>query len=530
MAEDSKNIENFIGVITEVSTDDTLTFIINQDSECQIGEIVSVISSEGIFVLAQVFQIKVDFYLEDARQFFVSKAVDNAVVKLSEKGKAPRYAKYISALILGHYTLSNEIFSEIQTKINKYTPRIFQKVYSLPFETTIELYGLTKSNCNTQNNTSALYLGQLCSSNNSDVKDITQLCFDFDIFKKHTLITGVTGSGKSRLAALIAGELALIGGHISILDPHSEYANLFTSENGYAIFNYSLQNQSKVLNSKKADTIFRPLSFYEKALTPGVLTQLMPGMTLAQEEVLYQVFDSESLTTYSTKALINNLLDHLQIELSNEYAKYASEINELKDKYKASKNLSEYIDRYISGVKKIVTHDRIGKGNRVSRVDVIIALLLKINELLSKELLSADAPNWLKESPKSIDIFNVDYSTTESIRRFVNSIIKYFLRQKSSDVLRLLIIDEAHMLLNDGSNTANLLRQLLREARKFNIAVMFLSQNLNDVSIDVRGQFQNQFMFREENLKITKHFPDRVCHVKMYGAKLGFAMRVRDIN
>ena len=98
-----------------------------------------------------------------------------------------------------------------------------------------------------------------------------------------------------------------------------------------------------------------------------------------------------------------------------------------------------------------------------------------------------------------------------------------------SDQLRVLVIDEVHMLLKEDSRTSRLVKQMLREARKFNISVIFISQNINDITDDIRFQFQNLFMFRASDFDKTKYYSDQMCHVSLYGSKSSFSMKVKNI-
>jgi DNA helicase HerA-like ATPase len=218
-------------------------------------------------------------------------------------------------------------------------------------------------------------------------------------------------------------------------------------------------------------------------------------------------------------------MDLLNIELVKDYSKYFEKIGKLQSEIaQSAKNHVDFISRFTKELRKIINQI----GFKVGRTDVYLAIISKTNELRENKLIVDSEPNWLKESSKSIDIFNIDYNTNSYIRRFINSILQYFLRSSNSK-FRVLVIDEAHMLLNENSETSRLVKQLLREARKFKISVIFISQNFTDISEDIRSQFQNHFNFREQDVLKTKYLSDQICNVSVYGSKVDFVMQVKNI-
>ena len=419
------------------------------------------------------------------------------------------------------------MLKEVKTTINRYTPRVFQEVYLVDFEKALETYGLNTENLNEKIPIieKTINIGQLSFPINKNLANkVRPLYFKTSVFKRHTLIAGVTGSGKSRLSALIIKELVSQGAHVSILDPHDEYIDLLATSQDYNI--YKISNSAHGHDSTYNKNVkFGPISFYENSITPLTLTKLLPVLSPQQEVTIYEIFNELNTTSFSARTFIDKLIDELNIELENDYSQYFDKIkkNHLETE-KYSKDHIEYISRYINGLKKIIEH------GKVSRANVLAAIISKINELRENKLIVSTIPNWLKDAPHSIDIFTIDYSTNNYIRRYINSIIQYFLREKNRNAFRVLVIDEAHMLLNENSDTASLVKQLLREARKFNITLVFISQNITDIPIDIRGQFQNHFIFRDTDSDITKYFPDQICHVSLYGSKSSFAMKVNNIK
>src|SRR5687768_12082165 len=132
MIQNENDIGKFIGLIVQISDNKNLQFIVNSSASCSIGDIVTVITSDNYYVLGEIFEVKFDFYLENHKQYFISKAVENNIDRLNEAGSKPRYGQYITARILGYYSKSNSgRLSEVKSAINHYTPQILQRVYSL---------------------------------------------------------------------------------------------------------------------------------------------------------------------------------------------------------------------------------------------------------------------------------------------------------------------------------------------------------------------------------------------------------------
>ena len=126
---------------------------------------------------------------------------------------------------------------------------------------------------------------------------------------------------------------------------------------------------------------------------------------------------------------------------------------------------------------------------------------------------------------------NVVYDSNPNTRRFVNTIIQCFFTPQDNH--RTLIIDEAHLLLNEKSDslgTADLLSRLLRESRKFKLSIIFITQNEEDVPKELKTQFQNKFKFREESDQILKYLDNQTCRCSIYKGKLSFPMRVENVE
>ncbi|MES2109108.1 MAG: ATP-binding protein [Bacteroidota bacterium] len=500
--------EKQIGIVTQIVNDERVDFVINNNEKCDIGDIVGLEVEGEIYVLAEIFKIDVEFYLENVRQFFISKAVDNDINRIGDPNLKPRYGQHIQAKILGHYKLSEEHqFVELKTTINKYTPYIFQKVYAMAFSSVLDVYGLC-TEADHENRHQNFTLGTISFPFQHIGTHVPY--FNIDLFKKHTLITGVTGSGKSRLAALIIKKLAKLGGHINILDPHNEYYDLLVPNKGFQINRLDQHN----------------ITFSENFLNADILTKLLPNLTQQQELEVYDIFNSINFENVTVQKFMDVLLAHIVEEVERDFQKEAVEIKDsIVQLKRKTKNDVEFFSYLIGFFRK-----KLSDNVRATKLSVIIAVASKVNDLRENNFFNKEEPNWLKKSPNSIDIFNIDYGANESIRRFINSIIQFLLRKREIEELRALVIDEAHLLLTDTSQTEKLLKRLLREARKFNITVIFISQNLSDIPEDIRSQFQNHFQFRQKENELTKYYSDQMCMISLFGSKLSFSMKIADVK
>jgi DNA helicase HerA-like ATPase len=91
---------------------------------------------------------------------------------------------------------------------------------------------------------------------------------------------------------------------------------------------------------------------------------------------------------------------------------------------------------------------------------------------------------------------------------------------------QLIVIEEAHHIFKLQDKSVQIaLDQLLREARKFGITLLLVTQNASDIPEDMLTQFQNKFSFRDSSDEETKYLDDKCCHVKLYGGKSEFIMK-----
>ena len=97
---DKNKIGILIGVIGQIKDDRHLSFIANNEVKCNIGDIIGVYNKDNSTILAIITEITLEYYLENAKSFFISKAVSNNIQQLNELKHKPKYGQIVSAQLL----------------------------------------------------------------------------------------------------------------------------------------------------------------------------------------------------------------------------------------------------------------------------------------------------------------------------------------------------------------------------------------------------------------------------------------------
>lgn len=516
----------FIGIVTDVINEHNFIFRSDNNIKCQVGQIVGINISNNFYILANIEKIDVDYFLTNSREYFTSMASDNKLSELSKGTRSPKYAQSIKANFIGIYEYSDndELFIESNFSINSFTPNIFQEVVSFDFGCIETVYGLKQS---TQN---CFKLGMFLYPNYLDNGTLPEVNIASDTFNCHTLISGVTGSGKSRLAALIANHLAAKGGHITIIDPHDEYFKFADKKNvKVSFFSKNLQ-----LHQEKKDINKRTFSLTNNYLTPLVLEKLLPNLSEQQYEYICKVLDdimNSKSDSLSLKKIIDSTIQRFNQDYIDE-GHLSETLSKAQNYAKEEGNYLPFIKRYVWYLNK-EWHS--GKF-KPAKAEVAFSLLRRLVDIYEEDIfansLDSSSHIWLDcKIRKSINIMNVVYDSNANNRRFVNTIIQCFFYPQ--DQQRILIVDEAHLLLNEKSDkfgTTDLLSRLLRESRKFNLSIIFITQNEEDVPEVIKSQFQNKFKFREEKDQSLKYLDNQTCRCFIYKGKLSFPLRVDNVE
>jgi DNA helicase HerA-like ATPase len=492
--------ECFVGLILQPESDESFTFLVNNDIKININQFVYIKKNDDLstLIIAQVKTINTKYFVNETEKYFLSFAAKNNLYQLTDTEMSPKNGSYIVADILGHFKSMDGSLTHQSNCINRYTPRPLEKVYSLDPQSALAVFNLT-------DRTNDIELGQIM------YPVYLGAFFKPSTFNKHTLIAGVTGSGKSRLVTLLIKQLLKHSSHITILDPHNEYINFFGDEKDCEIYHFSRNAHQKSKERGNNHLIkFRNLQFYEDDISPAILSNLLPYVSPQQEEKIFYVYDKIIEAIYEP----NGFYSQKKIDKKIKIKDYINFITDLMIKEDANEN------------------QKLGR-REVGLADVYMALINKIKDL-SKEKIFVEKPNlinWLDYNPPSLDILNIDFSTDEFNRRYVNTVLQCFLNITRSERNKILIIDEVHLLLNNKeSQTFKNICRLLRESRRNNTTVVFVTQNKSDIPPEIITQFHNTFLFRESDNDLTNDLEDQVCSVNLYGSLADFILRVKEIK
>lgn len=486
-------MEKFIGLIYQPSSQYTITFIANNDVKISIDDIVYLQhDNKNQIVIYQIDKILSQYNLTNAESYFITHASKNNLETLTSTNSKPLFSLFVTCNILGIYNINDDEFSLDNESLACYTPSPLEKVYKLPTKLAISVFGLDFQEEN-------LDLGTVIYPIKS------KGFFDPKIFYEHTIVSGVTGSGKSRLVSIIIRELLRRGNHLTIFDPHNEYLELISKHVECEIFYHTRSIERYVQSFENKKIKIRDINFYENFIIPSLLGLLLPSLTEYQFETLYDVFNKKNALRKDSKQFKENPIMGLK--------DYIESVDELLRKTNDDSNFNYKKSNFLY-------ESFLGLSNRLYRIQDEKIFVPKTSHI-----------NWLCENNPSLDILNLDYGSDASTRRFIHAILQCFLGNIKLNSKRILIIDEVHLLLSDKeSKTYNLICRLLRESRKYNISIIFVTQNIFDIPQEVVNQFHNIISFRNQSNPELSNLDDRVCKIELYHGRANFNLCVKDTD
>jgi DNA helicase HerA-like ATPase len=266
-------MKKMIGIVTEVIDDKHLLFRCNASFAIQLNKIIGINIENNIYLLGKIQEVEVNYFLRDEEEYFTSLSVDNKLIDLSSGTRKPKYAHKAQARYLGIYEYDQEIggFRETTNSIDTFTPSIFQEIFEFDFEEIVEIYGLKQVSSKT-----SIKLGEFLYPNYFSRAELSEVRVPLNAFNAHTLISGVTGAGKSRLTALITNQLKE-GKEVEIIDPHKEYPYLVGEKAKF------ISGNSKKIEKYLQETLndFQHLQFNEETFKTIIIDE---AHTLLKEE------------------------------------------------------------------------------------------------------------------------------------------------------------------------------------------------------------------------------------------------------
>lgn len=464
--------ELMLGIVLNIPNDFTIQFVSSHIKEIKIGTIVGVKSEEegDTWVLGEVNNVNPRYYMRDSENYFLGRIIKNDLEQLLGSEVEQSIGIDAQARILGFYRKIENHFEALQGLPNRYTCYPRQKVYLIDISQVKCIYGLTDT---------GLHIGEVRFP-----KQQTAIVNAESFFQTHSLICGMTGTGKTRLAASLAIGLAEKGANIIVIDPHDEYETILAKNSqDIKISKFSrdyIDTKEEVIAKNKIQ--HKPLQFKMSALTPSVLIELLPNVNPQQAELIYKSFKFADALPGPIK-----------------------------------------IGKLFNMLKKTIEID-------VTLTKACEDVIAKIRS--NQELLSENVQDWTEAKQNRISIL-ISEKEDRFTERFITAVLQHVLT-KQAKIPKIILIEECHQLFkvcnNDNIRTGELLEQLLREARKFGTAIILVTQVESDIPVAVCDQIQNRFHFRDVRNQMLSNLSDRLCRVSLRGSQTEFLMWINEIK
>lgn len=485
-----------VGVVFQAENSTYITLIVNHGTNLSHGAVLGLDAGGGRVVLCIVEDIAFLYHLNDTKRFFSGFSAEDKLHQIARGSfESPLYTQEVKARVLGIYLYDDQRgLRPAPDSVDRYTPMALQKVYKLNESQAKIVLGLDPL---------GVKIGSMQYPYSGDIE------VPMDSLGRHTLVSGVTGSGKSRMVGIICKKFVMSGGCITIIDPHDEYTNLLAAdETMQNIYRYEMATcewsikKWRTLPDKDKRVYELPLILSEKQLTPSSLSRLLPFISEQQEQEIHNYFQKARGLDGS---LIDNMKKFMEEALSNLPAK------------------------------------AVDKVEKADRSDVLKALIRKISleldtekkarKITDKIYINNNVQKWQEPASGEISILCGDYNRSGTGKRFLAALLEQFLRTvlSSNKIKQMIVIEEAHQIFRlQDVNVQMALEQLLREARKFGITILLVTQNIFDIPENMRTQIQNVFSFRDPSIDEIKYLEERCCRVKLYGGKAEFIMKAVD--
>ena len=477
-------LEDPVGVVLNIPDDFTIQFVSSHVKKNKIGSIIGVLAGDDreLWVLGEINKLNSRYYIRDSENYLLGRIVKNELAQLMGNEVERSIGVEAQARILGFYKRIENRFEALPGFPNRYTSYPLQAVYLIDISKVKCVYGLSEK---------GFSIGEMRFPENQPTIVSAE-----SFFQNHSLICGMTGAGKTRLAALLAIGLGARGANVIIIDPHDEYEAIL-AKNGQGLgitkFSRSYRRIEKVQIGGN-EVFHKPFQFKMSSLTPSVLIELLPMVSPQQADLIYRAYriaaTSPGVITPSKLLItLNKMLES------------------------------------------------VGKEQRVKAEGlerVYAALIRKIGDASREDqgYLGSETPAWTEVKRNNISILCGERADRLT-GRFISAVLQHVLTRQAR-APKILLIEECHQLFETDSDeemrSGRLLGQLLREARKYGTGLILVTQVENDIPMAVRDQIQNRFHFRDVRNEKFINLSDRLCRVILHGSQTGFLMWVNDIE
>lgn len=324
-----------------------------------------------------------------------------------------------------------------------------------------------------------------------------------DIIRKHVLITGRTGSGKTCTAHSLIAQLQQEDETVIILDPTGEYSklpNMVVYKLGENTFidpgkidpKYLLQ----ILDVKANPVLLHKLRHAIDALMIQENINSEQNKPYKKICVPIELYGSQLeqlrpwMSRYQFSLLPKQLIEEFIVPRQDNFADY-SLLGQVYDRVSINKNWNELItiDQKIRGSLFSKIFGSLNeKGTSKYDIDYVLSLFLKKRSINRSLVLDISYLRKYESSQKQIISILLKLILSKRIDLKTNFRISIF-------------IDEAHRYLpdNDDELTENGFFQILREGRKYGLSLILTTQSPLDISLKLLPQFSH-FILHHTNV------------------------------
>jgi energy-coupling factor transporter ATP-binding protein EcfA2 len=302
---------------------------------------------------------------------------------------------------------------------------------------------------------------------------------DLDDLREMTLVSGATGSGKTRVAQIIA-EGASLYAPVIVIDPVGEFTGLIHTN-----MDASKERQFKLPNGISYEPEIYTLDDEGNQFSANLL--LKPNIP---EEFLATSADEASL-------ILTDLVG--DIRFRDIFRETVLE-NWRQEKHISCEEFVEACKRKAQGLKTSVKLERLLQFKMLMSGEA-----LDVEELLQKRLVVFSLNSHLYTDTQRLAV----------VWFILRQILNYFLSQPHSDSTRAVVIeDEVHRLYAEGAprSAASVLENMVKQGRAKGLAVVLISQSLHDLP----------GILTQANLRVLLRILEG--EIQSYGDKFGMAL------
>ncbi|NPA80590.1 MAG: ATP-binding protein [Thermotogae bacterium] len=382
----------------------------------------------------------------------------------------------INGLFKARATLLGEM-KERRLERLKYPPMPGAQVFSAPPELLREIFGA-------EDELSSARVGTLLTSPEVEVGvDINQ------IVSRHLAVLAVTGGGKSNAVAVLLEEIARRNGTVLVIDVHGEYLNSdFRNGRGKVVTNV-IDTQIDLQNLSASDIAAMCNIDYEHSSRQYyVMMELVKCVKEKRRKTT--VMNAADVDPFSPEPLPRK----------------------------------PFIDDLIDTLHDLIAHRRGGKSDNdleeipcdfvnTTRPDELIGTYIRLMNLKSKigDRLKDNVPSFVEILGRRgigkinvLDLRGLDYEAMDVI---VSHILLNALKERKRWVQEregllpvpiLVVVEEAHIFAPKGASTKTkyALSKVAREARKFGLGIVLVSQRPKGLDENVLSQMNNWIIMR----------------------------------